>query len=117
MKEVGVNVGDTIDVEAIAERDMSIAELHNQILNGGVITMSWGFNSAREIVDNKVYNFKVQGHHHNGYVYIALGWDDTFKIYYTDLNHVITEMSFGIYTDVLIEVLDRAIEKIDDYVR
>ena len=115
MKELGVNVGDTIDVEAIAERDMSIEQLHRQIVSGGAITMSWGFNTPVEIVKDKVYRFKVQGHHHTGNVYIALGWDDTFKIYYTTAFGVITKLQFGIYTDMLIDVLDRTIEKIDGY--
>jgi hypothetical protein len=77
--------------------------------------MSWGFNSAREIVKGKVYCFTVQGYHHKGHVYIALGWEDLFKIYYTDLNHVITKAEYGVFTEDLIDFLDTAIEKIDDY--
>jgi len=96
-----------------------VKELHNAILRTGGIRMSWGFNNACTIPNknNEViaYRFKVQGHHHKGYVYLFVNGMDLFDIYYTSTHKNIKKIKTDIYIDELIDILDTDIERIPEY--
>jgi len=86
----------------------------------GPIVWSWGYNSPA-IVGKNIFSFKVQGHHHKGFVWIAPNSNDLFNIYYTSGRraengcYALIEKVTDIYLEDLIEVLDNRIEKIPSY--
>jgi hypothetical protein len=112
---LGIEVGQTIDVDKIVCREFDIRENFNFILRHGAIPMSWGLHAPRIMKQNQCYRFMVAGHHHKGHVYIALNFMDTFDIYLTSSKGKIKKVLNGIYIDQLIEVIDNAVEKIPDY--
>ena len=111
------NIGEKIDLKKAVCREMSIKEIHQVVASSGLNRAgSWGFHNAVETVKNKAYRFTVNGHHHKGHVHIVLNFMDTFDIYYTSNQGTIKKKSKGIYIDMLIDVLDKEIERIDEYV-
>jgi hypothetical protein len=75
---------------------------------------SWG-GSRFTNLENKGLLFKVQGHHHKGYVYITLGWDDTYTIRLISTQGNVKFEMEGVYFDVLFDILDEKIERIPEY--
>lgn len=111
-------IGEKINLEKAVCREFSIPEIHSVVGGSGPSrAWSWGFNSPAIAVKNKAYRFTVQGHHHKGHVYIVLNFMDTFDVYYTSNRGTIKKKSEGVYIDVLIDTLDREIERIDEYVK
>ena len=116
MKSQTFNVGEILNPETIGQRSFDINDLHKVITRANKIwLMSWAFRNPLIIVSDYVYRFRVSGHHHKGYVYIILGWDDTFTIYYTTLKNKVKKIAEMVYIDVLMETLDNDIERIDEY--
>jgi len=77
---------------------------------------SWGANGFTNL-ENKGLLFKVQGHHHKGYVLITLGYDDTYKVHIISTQGNVKDTYEGIYFDMLFETIDNRIERIEEYVR
>ena len=77
---------------------------------------SWGGSHFTNL-ENKGLLFKVQGHHHKGYVLVTLGYDDTYKVYIISTQGNIKDTYEGIYFDMLFETIDDRIERIEEYVR
>lgn len=75
---------------------------------------SWGASEFR-YTDNTGLVFKVNGHHHKGYVCINLGWDDTYTIRLLTPKGEVKFEQEGIYFDELFDTLDVKIEKIERY--
>jgi hypothetical protein len=110
-----MGIGDLIIEEKIGQRSFEPKELLQALqCNATVTLMSWGSHDWSACGDQWL-RFKVNGHHHKGLVYIVLAWNDTFTIYYTDLQGMIKDMHEEIYVDELVEVLDKRIEFIDAY--
>ena len=104
------NGGEKIDALKIGERSFDPKELLTAMRKGAFWTMaSWGAH-AFSVHKDKFARFMVQGRKHYGHVYIVLGWDDTFTLYFTTLQGVIKEKVEGIYVDVLVETIDRYVE-------
>jgi len=109
-------VGDILDHKAAVCREFDIAELHSVVAGSGLLRAgSWGFHDGAVIAKNKLYRFSVNGMHHKGYVYISLGWSDTFDIFYTDKKDKIKKVRSMVYIMDLIETLDTDIERISEY--
>ena len=107
------NIGEKINVDTIGQREFDVHELFNAIART-VKSMSWGSHAWRTI-NSTGLRFRVQGQHHKGHVYIILGWDDTFTLYFTKVNGEILEVKENIYVDVLIETIDNFVEYIPAY--
>lgn len=110
-----MNIGEIIDGNKIGQRDFNPNELVKAMRNGAFWTVaSWG---ARGWMRNKNLwlRFMVSGHHHNGHVYIVLGWDDTFTIYYTTSRGKIVDKREMVYVDELVQVIDNRVERIEAY--
>ena len=104
-----------IDIDQIGELEFDIQELHeNLFCRPNPVVWSWGAEQFARYHD-KVYRFKVNGHHHKGHVYITLDWDDTFHLYFTEVNGEIVKEITMVYVDELIRIIDEVVEKIDDY--
>lgn len=109
--------GDKIIEEKVGQRSFDPKELAEALMKNAPITvMSWGANSWT-VNGEQWLRFKVQGFFHKGLVYIALGWNDTFTIYYTTPTGTIVDIKREVYVDELIQILDKRIEYIDDYKR
>lgn len=112
-----MNKGEIIDNNKVGQRSFDPRELAGAMQRGARWTLaSWG---AREFMVNKDQwlRFRVSGHHHKGLVYIVLGWDDTFTLYYTTLGGKIKDKRENVYIDELIEVIDKKVEFIEAYVK
>ena len=79
-----------------------------------MVVFSWGFHSARAIENGLA--FYVQGYKHTGRVEVVYdeGWD-LFNVRTINPDGTIKEQQEGIYVDGLVEVIDRMVEKTDDY--
>ena len=67
-------------------------------------------------VENKGLLMKVNGHHHKGYVFITLGYEDLHKVHIISTHGNVKQTIEGIFFDMLSEIIDNRIEKIKDYV-
>ena len=96
------------------ERTFDTTETLKLLKMYGYRFFSWGANGFRNLED-KVLTFKVNGHHHKGYVCISLGWDDTYTIRLVSTQGNEKFKQEGIYFDMLFEVLDEKIVRIPEY--
>jgi len=94
----------------IAQLEFDCNEIY-KLLRRTNYWMSWGINSPA-LYKQEVLAFKVQWFIHKGWIYISLGFDDTFTITLTKRNRTtIKNQIKGVYLEDLIETLDRYIEK------
>lgn len=96
------------------QREFITAETLQLLKMYGYRFMSWGPSGFKNLED-KVLIFKVNGHHHKGYVCISLGWDDTYTVRLISTRGNVKFEMEGVYFDNLFEVLDERIEKIPEY--
>ena len=87
-----------------------LAILRSQLM----IVFSWGFCDAVKIPCGLAFN--VQGYKHTGRVEVVYdeGWD-LFKVRTINPDGTIKEQQEGIYADGLVDVIDRMVEKTEDY--
>ena len=97
------------------EREFNTKETLDLLKMNGFKFWSWGASGFKNFGD-KVLTFKVQGHHHKGYVVITLGWDDTYTIRLVSTQGNVKFKMEGVYFDMLFEILDEKIERIPEYV-
>lgn len=116
MNQVGEIFNDNEAIKGC--REMDIPGLHGLIAGSGPSrAWSWGFRNPTRW-KNIMYTFRVNGHHHKGLVNIVLDGSDTFTIYYVSLiKHEIKKVREMVYIDQLIDILDKDIERIEEYVR
>lgn len=104
-----------IDVEKTGQRGFDIQGLHKNVFcRPNAVVWSWGAHAFKKLGD-KIYRFKVNGHHHKGHVYITLNWNDTFHLYFTTTRGTIIREIEEVYVDQLITRIDEVVEKIDTY--
>ena len=98
-------------------RNQEIANYIWQILKTRMqIIMSWGIDPSRARVINCGMEIHVQGFLHTGFLQITLNeGTDLFEI--TLLSESRETMKFidGIYLDCLVDTIDRAVEKCENY--
>ena len=87
-----------------------LAILRSQLM----IVFSWGFHNATAIENGLA--FQVQGYKHQGRVEVIYdeGWD-LFNVQTINRDGTIKEQQEGIYVDMLVNCIDRMVEKTDDY--
>lgn len=96
------------------QREFNPNETLTLLRSYGFKFYSWGPNKFISLVD-KVLIFKVQGHHHKGYVCITLGWNDTYTIRLLSTQGNVKFEMEEVYFDILFDVLDEKIERIPEY--
>ena len=107
-----------IDIDALGKKsrpqDMNgtLAVLRNDFWKFA----SWGAEGFQKHKD-RVLKFKVNGHHHKGYVYLAVSGSDLYDAYLTDLMGEIVKEVKDMYFDELVDRLDVVIEKVESYQR
>ena len=97
------------------EREFNPQETIQLLKMYGYKFWSWGANQFRNLGD-KVLTFKINGHHHKGYVCISLGWDDTYTVRLVSTQGNIKFEQTGVYMEDLFDVIDINVEKIPEYV-
>lgn len=103
-------VGEKINGQEVGQRSFDPQELAGALRKGAFWTVgSWGAHAWTRHED-KFLRFKVQGRLFTGHVYIILGWDDTFTLYFTTTHGAIKDIKEGIYVDMLVDVIDRKVE-------
>lgn len=78
--------------------------------------MSWGAHAWTNIV-NKGLRFKVQGQKYRGWIILTVNGLDLFEIHYVNRSMEIKETVKDIYLEDLIDVIDRKIERLENYAR
>lgn len=83
--------------------------LHSQPL----IIWSWGFNSPEAVLNG--LRFNVSGFKFSGIVEILYNdGSDLFDIYFFEGEQKV-DVIYGCYIDMLIDVIDNKVEKVDNY--
>ena len=80
------------------------------------VIMSWGIDPGQAKVIDCGMEIHVQGFLHKGFVQITLNeGTDLFEITLLSENRETVKFIDGIYLDSLVDTIDRAIEKCDNY--
>ena len=79
-----------------------------------MVALSWGFHNAVALENG--LQFSVQGFKHKGKVQVLYdaGWD-LFNVVLQDRTGKETQREEGVYLDCLVDVIDRMVEKTEDY--
>lgn len=101
-------------LDSIIERKFEPSETLKVLTLNQPIYFSWGV-SKKVNYDNGALMLQVNGHHHKGKVFITLAWDDTYTVYITTNRYNVKKKFEGIYFDMLVDTIDREIERIDSY--
>ena len=98
-------------------RNQEIANYIWQILKTRMqIIMSWGIDPSRARVINCGMEIHVQGFLHTGFLQITLNeGTDLFEITLLSESRETVKFIDGIYLDCLIDTIDRAVEKCENY--
>lgn len=79
-----------------------------------MIVWSWGFNAPRAIENGLI--FRVQAFIHNGWVKVVYNeGSDLFDVILLTSKMVEKESHEGIYFDMLVDVIDNAVENCKNY--
>jgi len=100
----------------LGKREFNPSETLQYLKAHGFLFWSWGASKFVNF-NNLGLCFKVNGHFHKGYVFIALDWSDTFDVHIINTHGRVLDTYNEVYIDVLFETIDNRIEKIKDYVR
>ena len=98
-------------------RNQEIANYIWQILKTRMqIIMSWGIDPSRARVINSGIEIHVQGFLHTGFLQITLNeGTDLFEITLLSESRETVKFIDGIYLDCLVDTIDRAVEKCENY--
>lgn len=114
-------IGEVINVEKITKKCRNLDPQELLALLKSDINVFWSWGSHGYIVDNKrncrMFRMTVNGHHHQGHVYIFVNGSDLFDVYLTTSQGTIKDKSddMGLYFDMLVDWIDKKIERIPIY--
>lgn len=81
-----------------------------------LILFSWGFISPKALEDDKGLIFSVNGFKHKGWVKVIYNeGKDLFEVILIDDNNNEVKKIEDVYIDLLVEVIDYAVERTNDY--
>lgn len=102
------------NIEELVQREFNVDETLQLLKQNQNVFWSWGVEKVLR-VKNKGLFLLVNGHHHKGWVFIVLAWNDTYSYYLIEDKKVIKKEVHDIYFDELQNRLDKDIEYIEDY--
>lgn len=111
--------GEIINLEKVTCRPFNLNETLSLLQFNRSIYWSWGTHALKGFTikgEPKALRFAVQGYHHKGHVYIVLNGQDLYDVYFTTRKGKIVDSKCGIYFDMLVDVIDKRVEKIPEYV-
>lgn len=101
-------------ISPLLKDDFNVGETLQVLSYNKGIYWSWGVHDLSNIC-NKGLMFRVNGHHHKGWVLITLDWTDTYDVYLISTHGNIVKDFHQVYFDMLVELIDNHIEKIPEY--
>ena len=101
--------------QKLVQRNFNPMELLDFFHAHGPRFWSWGASRYTN-VNGKGLHFWVNGHHHKGYVLITLAWDDTFKVHIISNKGRVLDTFTDVYIHEIFDVIDRRVERIDEYI-
>ncbi|GHA43530.1 hypothetical protein GCM10007103_25850 [Salinimicrobium marinum] len=101
-------------LQTLTEREFNTNETLQLLKASGPVFWSWGVS---EIINynNEGLLLRVKGHHHSGWVFIILQWNDTYRVHYLNQRYNVKDSASEIYFDMLVNEIDTRVEKIEDY--
>ena len=105
------------NMENNTNRNLELANYIWEILKTRIeIIMSWGIDPGQAKVINNGMEIHIQGFLHTGFLQITLNeGTDLFEITLLSENRETVKFIDGIYLDCLVDTIDRAVEKCDNY--
>lgn len=100
----------------LGEREFNPIQTMKVLSHNIGVYWSWGV-SEKINFGNKGLGLKVSGHHHKGWVLITLSFMDTYSVHIVSNKGEVLETFNEVYFDMLVDIIDRRIERIDEYVR
>ena len=104
------------------ERDFNCMETMSVLKHNINIYWSWGVKSVKIVEptpNEKGYAkgllLNVSANRHKGYVFITLGYDDTYNARLMNNRGRVIDSFIGVYFDELVKTIDDRIERIADY--
>lgn len=101
-------------IEPLLKMEFDVRETLTVLKYDIRVFWSWGVSRLTN-VHNKGLMFKVNGHHHKGYVLITLDWSDTYDVHLITTHGNIVKSFDMVYFDDLVEIIDSNIERIPEY--
>lgn len=114
--DITTKVAQTQMLNSIGEREFDPRETMQWLAANKLWLFTWAFREPVNFM-NKVFYFKVSGHHHKGYVVITLAWDDTYTVRLVSNKWVEKSKFEMVYCDQLAELIDEKVERIAAYER
>lgn len=99
----------------LLEREFNLRETLQVISINQRTYGSWCVSKKLNI-DDKGLLLKVSGNHHKGWVLISLGWNDTYSVHIISNKGVVLNEYKEVYWDMLADIIDDRIERINEYV-
>lgn len=96
------------------KREFNVHETLTLLKGYGYKFWSWGGDSFTNL-EYRGLVFKVNGHHHKGYVLITLDWTDTYDVYIISTHGNVLNEYHMVYHEMLFDIIDDRIEKIPEY--
>ena len=105
------------NMENNTNRNLELANYIWEILKTRIeIIMSWGIDPGQAKVIDCGMEIHIQGFLHTGFLQITLNeGTDLFEITLLSENRETVKFIDGIYLDCLVDTIDRAVEKCDNY--
>jgi hypothetical protein len=101
-------------IQDLLKMEFNVRETLSVLKHNQSIFWSWGVSRLTNVM-NKGLMFKVNGHHHKGYVLITLDWSDTYNVHLITTHGNIVKSFDMVYFDDLVEIIDNNVERIKEY--
>lgn len=112
-----MKIGEKIDCKSFVTSHRPFDDMNGLVnaIRRNMIVWSWGANNWTKMNDYSL-RFTVNGHHFKGHIYLVVNGSDLFDIYLTSNRGNIKDILTDIYLEDLIDVIDRRIERIPEYI-
>lgn len=101
-------------VQNLLKCEFNVNETLQVITHNKPMYWSWGVSKLTSL-DSKGLIFKVNGHHHKGWVLITLDWTDCYNVDIISNKGEVIQHYDMVYFDMLSELIDNRIERIPEY--
>lgn len=101
-------------LQELLQREFNTHETLQLLKSSGSVFWSWGVSKVINYSDAGLL-VRVHGHHHDGWVFITLAWNDTYTVHIVNQRYTVKESIEGIYFDMLVDMIDSKIEYVKDY--
>lgn len=106
---------------SVAERSFNATETFRVLKARTTWLWSWGARGYTQIQSKDykdmagVFYFRVSGRHHKGYVVITLAYNDTYIVRLVSMKGEVKKRFDEVYVDQLSEIIDVAVERVEQY--